>query len=92
MNENAVLKIKEKKYQLPIIVGSEGEHAVDISNLRSQSGFVSYDPSYGNTGATTSKITYLDGEGGILRYRGYSIEDLCEHCSFIEVAYLIIYG
>jgi citrate synthase len=77
---------------LPIVVGTEGERALDISNLRAQSGYVTLDEGYVNTGATTSVITFLDGEKGILRYRGYPIEQLGEHCDFIEVAYLLIYG
>jgi citrate synthase len=92
MSEVASLKIGEETYELPIIKGSEGELALDISKLRAQSGIVTLDIGYKNTGATTSGITFLNGEEGILRYRGYSIEDLAEKASFIEVAYLLIHG
>jgi citrate synthase len=78
--------------ELPIVVGSEAEHAVDIRALRQETGYVTLDTGYMNTGATTSAITYLDGEKGILRYRGYPIEQLAEHSNFAEVSYLLIYG
>ena len=77
---------------LPLIVGSEGERAIDISKLRSQTGCITLDEGFVNTGSTTSAITFLDGEKGILRYRGYPIEVLAERCDFVEVAYLLIYG
>ncbi len=77
---------------LPVITGTEGERAVDIGKLRAQSGLITLDPGYGNTGSCTSAITFLDGERGILRYRGYPIEQLAEHSTFLEVAYLLIYG
>ncbi|BAU55204.1 citrate synthase [Mucilaginibacter gotjawali] len=92
MSENAQLKIGDKTYDLPIIEGTEGEKAIDISKLRDQSGYVTLDIGYKNTGATKSAITFLDGELGILKYRGYPIEQLAEKSSFIEVAYLLIYG
>src|SRR6478609_9671071 len=92
MSKTAELIIDGKSYTLPIVVGSENEVAVDISNLRDQSGAITLDLGYKNTGATTSAITYLDGDNGILRYRGYAIEDLAEKSSFIEVAYLLIFG
>jgi citrate synthase len=92
MSENAQLKIGDKTYELPVIEGTEGEKAIDISKLRDQSGYVTLDIGYKNTGATKSAITFLDGEVGILKYRGYSIEQLAENSSFIEVAYLLIYG
>ncbi|HAI75257.1 MAG TPA: citrate (Si)-synthase [Microscillaceae bacterium] len=79
-------------YKLPIVEGSEGEKAIDIAKLRDMSGYITLDTGYKNTGATKSAITFLDGEQGILRYRGYSIEDLAEKSTFLEVAYLIIYG
>ena len=88
----AKLRLGEKQIDLPILVGSEGEHAVDISKLRAQTGYITLDDGYGNTGATTSGITYLDGEKGILRYRGYPIEVLAAKCSFVEVAWLLIFG
>ena len=92
MSETAQLKIGDKTYELPVIEGTEGEKAIDISKLRDQSGYVTLDIGYKNTGATRSAITFLDGEQGILKYRGYPIEQLAEKSSFIEVAYLLIYG
>ncbi|HNP95363.1 MAG TPA: citrate synthase [Cyclobacteriaceae bacterium] len=92
MSKTAELSIDGKTYSLPLYTGSENEVAIDISKLRDQSGVVTLDPGYKNTGATTSAITYLDGDNGILRYRGYSIEELAEKSTFIEVAYLLIFG
>jgi len=92
MSESASLKIGDKTYDLPIIEGTEGEKAIDISKLRDQSGFITLDSGYKNTGATKSAITFLDGEEGILKYRGYAIEELAEKSTFLEVAYLLIYG
>ena len=92
MSETAQLKIGDKTYDLPVIEGTEGEKAIDISKLRDQSGYVTLDIGYKNTGATRSAITFLDGEQGILKYRGYPIEQLAEKSTFIEVAYLLIYG
>ena len=92
MSNFAELTIDGKTYQLPVIEGSEGEKAVDITKLRAQTGLVTLDSGFKNTGSTTSGITFLNGEAGVLRYRGYSIEDLAEHASFLEVAYLLIYG
>ena len=92
MPEYAELKIDGQVYKLPIVVGSENEMAVDISNLRGQSGVITLDPGYKNTGSTMSAITFLDGEKGILRYRGYSIEELADKSNFLEVSYLIIFG
>jgi citrate synthase len=91
-NGVARLSLGDRTADLPIIVGTEDERAVDISKLRAQTGFVTLDEGYVNTGATTSGITYLDGEQGILRYRGYPIEVLAEKCDFVEVSYLLIYG
>jgi citrate synthase len=91
-NKTAELKVEGKTYELPIIEGTEQEKGIDISKLRSQSGYITLDPGFKNTGSTTSSITYLDGENGILRYRGYSIEDLTAKSSFLETAYLLIYG
>ncbi|MFM8380314.1 MAG: citrate synthase [Planctomycetia bacterium] len=88
----AKLEIGGKTIDLPVIVGSEGERGLDISKLRAQSGAITLDEGFVNTGSTTSAITYLDGENGILRYRGYPIEVLAERCDFVEVAYLLIYG
>jgi len=81
-----------KQLELPVVTGSEGERAIEIGKLRAESGMITLDPGYGSTGTCTSAITYLDGERGILRYRGYPIEQLAEHSSFLEVAYLLIYG
>ena len=92
MSDTAQLKIGDKTYDLPVIEGTEGEKAIDISKLRDQSGYVTLDIGYKNTGATRSGITFLDGEQGILKYRGYPIEQLAEKSSFIEVAYLLIHG
>ncbi|HWD87521.1 MAG TPA: citrate synthase [Mucilaginibacter sp.] len=92
MSETAQLKIGDNSYDLPVIEGTEGEKAIDISKLRDQTGYVTLDIGYKNTGATQSSITFLDGEQGILKYRGYPIEQLAEKSSFIEVAYLLIYG
>ena len=92
MSETASLKIGDKTYDLPVVEGTEGEKAIDISKLRDQTGYVTLDIGYKNTGATQSAITFLDGENGILKYRGYPIEQLAEKSSFIEVAYLLIYG
>jgi citrate synthase len=92
MSDNASLILGDKTYELPVITGTEGERAVDISKLRDQSGFVTLDTGYKNTGCTRSAITFLDGEKGVLKYRGYSIEQLAEKATFIEVAYLLIYG
>lgn len=88
----AELSVDGKSYQFPTLEGSEHEKAFDISNLRDQTGYVTLDRGYKNTGATKSAITFLDGELGILQYRGYSIEDLASKASFLEVAYLLIYG
>ena len=88
----AKLKIDKKEYNLPILEGTEGEKALDITKLRATTGHITFDPGYKNTGATQSNITFLDGEKGILRYRGYPIEQICEGASFLEVAYLLIYG
>lgn len=92
MSKNAELKVDGKSYELPIVEGTEGEKALDISALRSKSNYITLDPGFKNTGATKSAITFLDGEQGILRYRGYSIETLAEKSTFLEVAYLLIYG
>jgi citrate synthase len=92
MSQFAELTLEGKTYQLPIIEGTEGEKAIDINKLRDQTGYITLDSGYKNTGATTSAITFLDGELGILHYRGYSIEQLAEKSTFLEVAYLLIYG
>ncbi|GAB3815755.1 citrate synthase [Pontibacter rugosus] len=92
MSESAEIILDGKSYQMPIVEGTENEKAIDISSLRGQSGYITLDSGYKNTGATTSAITFLDGELGILRYRGYPIEQLAERSNFVEVAYLLIYG
>jgi citrate synthase len=92
MSGVAKLEVDGKVYELPIVVGTENEKAIDISKLRDLSGYITLDTGYKNTGATKSAITYLDGENGILHYRGYGIEDLAEKAEFLEVAYLLIYG
>ena len=78
--------------ELPVVVGSEGEKALDIAKLRAETGYIALDPGYGNTGSCQSDITFIDGDAGILRYRGYAIEDLAEYSRFIEVAHLLIWG
>jgi len=93
MSETARIILDGQEYELPIITGSEGEQAIDISKFRGASGgFITIDPGFKNTGSCTSAITFLDGEKGILRYRGYPIEQLAEKASFLEVAYLLING
>lgn len=92
MNENVTLQIGEKKYSLSAITGSEQEKGIDISRLRTDTGLITLDDGYGNTGSCTSAITFIDGEKGILRYRGYPIEELAEKATFIEIAYLLIFG
>jgi citrate synthase len=88
----ARISIDGKDLELPVVVGSEGEVGVDISQLRAKTGAVTLDPGYGNTGACESSITFIDGETGILRYRGYPIEELAGQARFTEVSYLLIYG
>ncbi len=92
MSETAKINILGKETELPLIVGSENELGIDISKLRAETGAVTLDFGYKNTGSTSSNITYLDGEAGILRHRGYSIEELAEKADFLEVAYLLING
>ena len=92
MSKEAKLELDGKVFTLPTVTGSEGERAVDISTLRADTGYITLDDSYGNTGSCTSKITFIDGDKGILRYRGIAIEELAEKSTFIETAYLIING
>ena len=92
MGEIAKLELNGVVYEFPVVEGTENEKAIDISALRGKTGYITIDPGFKNTGSTTSSITYLDGEQGILKYRGYPIEQLAEKASFIEVAYLLIYG
>jgi citrate synthase len=89
---SAELRIGDQTLSLPILVGSEGERAIDTRKLRDQTGYVTFDPGFANTGACRSAITFIDGDLGVLRYRGYPIEELAERASFLEVAYLLIYG
>lgn len=88
----AKISYQGKTYEMPVIVGTEGEIGIDVSKLRGKSGLITLDPGYKNTGSTTSDITYIDGENGVLNYRGYSIESLADNADFMEVAYLLIKG
>ncbi|HCO85993.1 MAG TPA: citrate (Si)-synthase, partial [Arenibacter sp.] len=92
MANNATLEYKGKKYEFPVIEGTENELAIDIKTMRADSGMITIDPGFKNTGSCESAITFLDGEKGVLRYRGYSIEELAEKADFLEVAYLLIFG
>ncbi|MXN91525.1 citrate synthase [Flavobacterium sp. Sd200] len=92
MSNIAILEIDGKKYEFPLITGTENEVAIDIDKLRSETGAVTLDPGFKNSGSCKSEITFLDGEEGILRYRGYSIEQLAEKSNFLEVSYLLIFG
>jgi citrate synthase len=92
MSENVKIEFEGKTYEFPIVIGSEGEKAIDISNLRQMTGLITLDPGYANTGSCMSTITFMDGEKGILRYRGIPVEELAEHSSFIETAFLLING
>ena len=92
MGETAKIELEGKIYEFPVIEGTENEKAIDISKLRDVTGYITLDTGYKNTGATKSAITFLDGEEGILKYRGYPIEQLAEKATFLEVAYLLIYG
>lgn len=92
MDKSVSLNIEGKNVTLPVIVGTENEKALDIRKLRADSGYITYDDGYANTGSCQSAITFIDGEEGILRYRGYPIEEIAEHADFLETAYLVIYG
>src|SRR5215469_16393024 len=92
MDKSAELKLNGKTYSLPLVEGSEQEQAIDISALRNETGCITLDDGYGNTGSCKSAITFIDGEKGILRYRGIPIEELAEMSNFIEVAHLLIWG
>src|SRR5512147_2230362 len=92
MPEKARLILEGKEYELPVVVGSEGEKAFDISSLRKATGYITLDKGYENTGSCRSGVTFIDGEKGILRYRGYPIEELAAHSTFTEVAFLLLYG
>ena len=91
MADNVKITYNNESYSFPIIQGSEDEKAIDIKQLRLKTGLITYDPGYKNTGHCISNITYLDGENGILRYRGYSIDELCKKVTFLEVCYLLIF-
>jgi len=91
-NNSAKIILDNKEYELPVIEGSMGEKAIDIRTLLQDSGYITLDSGYQNTGSCTSTITYLDGKEGILNYRGYAIEKLAEQCTFVEVAYLLLHG
>ena len=92
MSKVAVLELEGNKYEFPIVVGTENEVSIDINKLRDLTGAITLDPGYKNSGSCKSEITFLDGEEGILRYRGYAIEDLADKASFLEVSYLLIFG
>jgi citrate synthase len=92
MSEKAILQLGDKSYELPILVGTENERAIDIRKLRAQSGHITLDPGYGNTGSCQSSITFIDGEKGILRYRGIPIEQFRDNPNFVEVCWLLIFG
>ncbi|MBA4137391.1 MAG: citrate (Si)-synthase [Opitutus sp.] len=89
---SALIKIDNKEFNFPVMTGTEGEKAIDARNLRKDTGYIFYDQGYGNTGSCESAVTFLDGDNGILRHRGYSIDQLAAHSEFVETAYLIIYG
>src|SRR5581483_660543 len=88
----ATLTIDGKQYEFPLVIGTEGEVGIDIAELRNRTGMITLDPGYGNTGSCTSAITFIDGDKGILRYRGIPIEELAERSTFLETSYLLIYG
>src|SRR6267154_3160100 len=92
MDKNVELNVNGKACRLPVVEGGEKELAIDISALRTETGYITLDDGYANTGSCLSKITFIDGEQGILRYRGIPIEELAEKSTFIEVAHLIIFG
>ncbi len=92
MSEKAILEYKGSKLELDTVIGSENEIGIDITSLRAKTGMITLDPGFANTGSCTSDITFINGEKGILRYRGYAIEELAEKSSFLETAYLILYG
>ena len=92
MEDYVTLTYGDNRYKLPVITGTEGEKAIDITSLRAETGFITMDPGFANTGSCTSAITFMDGEKGILRYRGIPVEQLAEHSTFKETAYLLING
>ena len=90
MDQTAKLIVDGKTYELPLITGTEGEKAIDISRLRQETGLITLDAGYANTGSCESGITFMDGERGILRYRGVPVDQLAQHSTFVETAYLLI--
>ncbi len=92
MSAKAILKVDNKEFEFDVISGTENEKCFNITSLRSETGYITMDPGFGNTGSCYSSITYVDGANGILRYRGYPIEEVAEKASFVEIAYLILYG
>ena len=92
MSSKAKIEFNGKQIELPVVKGSEGEYAIDVKSLRQQLGLITLDPGFKNTGSCESKITFLDGEEGVLRYRGFGIDELAEKANFLEVAYLLIFG
>jgi citrate synthase len=92
VSETARLILNDREIELPILVGTEGNRVIDIARLYAETGYITLDDGYANTGSTASEITYVDGEQGVLRYRGYPIEEVAERCDFTETAYLLIYG
>jgi len=88
----ASLSLDGKNYEFPVVTGSEGETGIDIGKLRGQTGAITLDPAFTSTGACNSAITFINGEQGILRYRGYPIEQLAENSDFVEVSWLLLYG
>src|SRR5512140_3607133 len=92
MNHTCRLELDGRWYDLPVVEGTEHELAIDISRLRDQTGYITLDDGYANTGSCESAVSFIDGEQGILRYRGIPIEDVAENCSFVEAAWLVIFG
>jgi citrate synthase len=92
VTEKATISVGDAKLEMPVVVGTENEHAIDVAQLRAKTNFVTLDPAFMNTASTKSAVTFIDGDKGILRYRGIPIEQLAEHSSFVETAYLLIYG
>ena len=91
-NTTGTIRLGSENFEFPIIEGTEGEKALDTRTLRAKSSCITFDEGYGNTGSCISDITFINGEKGILRHRGYAIEELAEHSSFLETAMLVIYG
>ena len=92
MSKVAKLQVEGHDLEFPVVEGTENEKAIDIGVLRKQTGLITIDEGFVNTGSTSSAITFLNGEQGVLRYRGYAIEDLAKNCDFMEVAFLLVYG